>query len=92
MQLGEVAIERAKISTLYVNVRAAAKHDRAKAVPLGLEQEPAGGRDLVRQFREHRFDRRRDVARVAGRLRWWLPRRHDPDLGRFGGQSLGPNH
>ena len=59
MQLGEVPIERTQVAALDVNVRFAAKHDRAKAVPLRLVEERAG-RQIVGELREHRLDRRLD--------------------------------
>ena len=65
MQLGEVPIQRPEIATLDKDVvfRGPAKHDRAKAVPLGLEQEVAIARQIVGEFREHRLDRRSNRQR-----------------------------
>ena len=41
VQLGKVAIERLEVAALDVDVAAAAKDDRAKAVPLRLERKVA---------------------------------------------------
>jgi hypothetical protein len=41
VQLGKVTIERPKVPALDIDGAAAAKDDRAKAVPLGLEEEGA---------------------------------------------------
>jgi hypothetical protein len=60
VQLGEVAIERLQLAALDVEVRVAAEHDGAKAVPLRLVEEPAAVRQHVRQLGEHRLDRRLD--------------------------------
>ena len=60
VQLREVPIQRAQVSALDVDVVLAAKHDRAKAVPLGFEQIVAVPRDLLRDLGEHGFDRRRN--------------------------------
>src|SRR5690606_2312644 len=68
VQLREVAIQRLQVTALDVDVGAAAKDQRAKAVPLRLVEECAGGRQRVGQLREHRLDRRseREAARAAG--------------------------
>ena len=64
VQLGKVAIERPQIAALDEHVGSAAKHDRAKPVPLRLVQErPALGK-LLGELREHRLDGRRRSAQV----------------------------
>ena len=60
VQLGKIAIQGLQIATLDVHIGAAAEHDRPKAVPLRLEQVIAGLGDVVRDFGEHGFDRRRN--------------------------------
>ena len=44
MKVGEIAIERTEVAALNEHVLAASKHDRSKAVPLRLEQQPLVGR------------------------------------------------
>jgi len=56
VELGEVTIERPQLSALDEDAIAVAKHDRAKAVPLGLEQEVAVLRNLLSELGEHGFD------------------------------------
>src|SRR6187549_1529850 len=58
VQVGKVTIERPQVATLNVNVIRAAKHERAKAVPLRLEEKPLALRNTVDRFREHRLYRR----------------------------------
>ena len=60
VQLGKVAIERPQVAALDVHLGAAAKDDRAEAVPLRLVQEAVAGGKLVGELREHRLDRRRE--------------------------------
>ena len=60
VQLGEVAIERPQVAALDEDVRVAAEHDGAEAVPLRLEQERARLGQGLGQLRQHRLDRRRD--------------------------------
>ena len=60
VQLGKVPIERPQIAALDVDVRFAAEHDRAEAVPLRLVQEIAGLGKRLGELREHRLDRRLD--------------------------------
>jgi hypothetical protein len=50
VQLGKVAIERAQVAALDVDVGGGTEHDRAEAVPLRLEQEAVVGGQLVEQF------------------------------------------
>ena len=56
MKLGKVPIQRTEITTLNVDVGAAAKHNRSEPVPFRLIQEPTVGRKLVGKLREHGFD------------------------------------
>ncbi len=60
VQLRKVPIERLEVAALDEHVAPAAKDERAKAVPLGLEEKLVAARDLVRDFREHGLDRRGD--------------------------------
>ena len=60
VKLGKVAVERLQIAALDEHVGGAAEHDRAKAVPLGLVQERALGRQLGRELRQHRLHGRGD--------------------------------
>ena len=60
VHVGKVPIERLQIAALDVDVIAAAKDDRAKAVPLRLVQERSARRQRVGQLCEHRLDRRHD--------------------------------
>src|SRR6185295_17889667 len=57
VQIGEVAIERAPVAALDEHVVSATKHERAKAVPFGFVQVPAGRRQLLGQLCQHRLDR-----------------------------------
>src|SRR6185436_3692443 len=59
VQLREVAVERAQVAALDVDVVAVAEHDRAEAVPLRLEEPAVPRGQLGRELREHRLDRRR---------------------------------
>src|SRR5262249_53598555 len=59
VQLREVAIERSKVATLDEYIGLAAKHQRAKSIPLGLVQKASAGGKRVRELREHRLDWRR---------------------------------
>ena len=56
---GKVAVQRPQVAALEVDLVAVAKHQRAKAVPLGLEQEAALVRKLIGDLGQHGFDRRR---------------------------------
>ena len=56
----------------------AAKDDRAKAVPLGLEQKLVAGGKLVGELREHRLDRRRDRGSLPYAPDWFY---HGRDRG-----------
>jgi hypothetical protein len=58
VQLGEVAIQRTQIAALNINVCVGTEDNRSKAVPLGLEEEAAAGRQGVSQLGQHRLDRR----------------------------------
>src|ERR1051325_4585738 len=60
VQLRKVAIQRLEIPALDVGVASAAKDDRAKAVPLRLEEEITAAWNLLGHLREHRLDGRRD--------------------------------
>ena len=60
MQLGEVAIERPQVAALDEDVRVAAEHDGAEAVPLRLEEEARRFGQRLGQLGQHRLDRRRD--------------------------------
>ena len=66
VQLGEIAVQWLQVAALDVHVRGAAKHDGAKPVPLGLEQEAPGGGQRFLQLGEHRLDRRSDGEVVLG--------------------------
>ena len=60
-QLGEVAVERLRVAALEIEVgAAAAEHDGAEAVPLGLEEEVARFGEGLGQLGEHGLDRRGD--------------------------------
>ena len=62
-ELGEVAIERLQIAALDVEAVAVAKDDRAKAVPLRLEEPGLARRQLGGELGQHRLDRRLDRKR-----------------------------
>ena len=78
VQLGEVAVERPQIAALDVHLAAAAKDDRAEAVPLRLVQEAVAGRQRLGQLGQHRLDRRGDreghgialTAIASSGIRW----------------------
>jgi hypothetical protein len=55
VQLGKIAVERPQVAALDEHVGGSAEHDGAEAVPLGLEQEIARGRELVGELGEHGF-------------------------------------
>lgn len=55
VQVGEIAIERPQVTTLDEHIVRAAKYDRAKPVPFGLEQEVAAVRNLLGDLSEHGF-------------------------------------
>src|SRR5579871_313244 len=55
VQFRKIAVERLQIAALDVDVVAAAKDDRAKPVPLRLEQ-IWSGRNRLRDLGEHRLD------------------------------------
>ena len=57
-ELGEVAVERLLVAARELDVVAVAEHDAAKAVPLRLEQPAVARRNLARELRQHRLDRR----------------------------------
>src|SRR5205085_12244252 len=68
VQLGEISVERAGVAALDEDFVAAAKSERAKAVPLRLVKVFALRRQLVGKLREHRLDRRLDgVGRLNER-------------------------
>src|SRR5262245_28787747 len=56
MQLGEVTIQRTQIAALNVDVALGAEDNRSKAVPLGLEDEAAAGRQRICQLGQHRLN------------------------------------
>src|SRR6266849_790754 len=56
VELGEVAIEGSQVATLDEHVVLTSEHDRAKSIPLGLEQKIAVAWDLFRDLREHGLD------------------------------------
>ncbi len=56
MQLGKVAVQGPQVAALDVHIIGTAENDRAKPVPLGLEQKIAVRRDLGGDFGEHGFD------------------------------------
>src|SRR5688572_7454449 len=58
MQFREVAIEGFQIPALNVHVVRAAEHDGPEAIPLGFEEEAAGGGDFVDELGKHRLDGR----------------------------------
>ena len=57
-QLRKVTIEWFSVAALDENLISIAKHQRAKTIPLGLEDPIALGGQFVYSFREHRQDRR----------------------------------
>jgi hypothetical protein len=57
-QFGKVAVQRFFIAALNQDLVAIAKHQRAKAIPLGLENPSSGLRQLAHALGEHRQDRR----------------------------------
>jgi hypothetical protein len=59
-QLREVAQQRALVARLQVELVAGAEHDAAETVPLRFVRHVAAGRELARELREHRFERRHD--------------------------------
>ena len=59
-QLGEVALERLLVAALDVDLVAVAKDERAKAVPLRLEQPAVAVGQVGDALGEHRRNRRRD--------------------------------
>src|SRR6185369_7210589 len=65
VQLREITIERPRIAALDVHVVLAAEHDRPEAVPLRFIQVVAR-RQLVREFRKHRFDGWLHDSRLPG--------------------------
>jgi len=61
VQLGKVAVERAQVAALDVHLVLLATIDEGpEAVPLGLVQEPAAGREHLGQPGEHGLDGRVD--------------------------------
>ena len=56
-QLGEVAVERLLVAALDQDLVAVAEDERAKAVPLGLEDPAVPGGQLADALGEHRQDR-----------------------------------
>lgn len=58
MQFREVAIEGFQVPALNVNVVTAAEDDGPEAVPLGLEEQTAGGGDLIDELGKHGLDGR----------------------------------
>ena len=60
VQLGKVAIERLRVAALDVDVVAAAKDDRAEAVPFGLEEIVAFRRQALGDPGQHGLDGRCD--------------------------------
>jgi hypothetical protein len=64
VQIREVPVEGAQVPALDEQVDASAEHDRAKAVPLRLVEEIAGGKGLG-ELRQHRLDGRVDRKRPA---------------------------
>src|SRR5271168_5054648 len=57
-QFRKVTIEWFFVAALDENLISIAKHQRAKTIPLGLENPIALGGQFVDSFREHRQDRR----------------------------------
>src|SRR2546423_670521 len=57
VELWEVAVERSQVATLDEDVVLVPKYDRAKAIPLGLEEKVAVMRHGVGDFGQHRLDR-----------------------------------
>ena len=62
-QLGKVAVKRAQIPALNVEVGLMSKDDRAKPVPLRLVKKATSLGQRLRQFRQHRLDWRSDRER-----------------------------
>ncbi len=69
-QLGEIAIERLLIPALDEDLVAVTEEQRAKAVPLGLEDPAFAGWQLADTLGEHRKDWRIDSEVHRGRRRW----------------------
>src|SRR5688572_30136135 len=63
-ELRKVAVERLRIAALDEEAVAVTKDDRAKPVPLGLEEPTVARGKLGRELREHRLDRR--IERKSG--------------------------
>src|SRR3954471_7607321 len=59
-QLGEVSIERLLVPALNEHLVAVAEDERAKPIPLGLEDPAVARRQLADALRQHRQDRRID--------------------------------
>ena len=59
-ELRKVAIERLRVAALNQHLVPVAKNERAKAVPLRLENPVAARRELEGPFREHREEWRID--------------------------------
>src|SRR5688572_9996646 len=59
-QLGEIAVERSLVTALQINVIAIAKHNRAKAIPLRLDDPAVPWRENSNTLRQHRLNRRVD--------------------------------
>ncbi len=60
VQLREVTVEGLEVAALDVDVARAPEDDRAKPVPLGLEEIVAALGDVLRDLGEHGFDGRRN--------------------------------
>src|SRR4051812_46849105 len=57
-QLWEVTEQRLLVARLQIELVAVTEHDAAEAVPLRFVEHLAAGRQLARQLREHRIERR----------------------------------
>src|SRR5262245_57049587 len=82
VQRGEIPIERTQIAALDVEIRGAAEHDCAKAIPFGLVEKAAIRGKLVGKFCEHRLDWRPEGIVAGG----WFNRR------RFFGRRSASRH
>src|SRR5688572_4386498 len=68
VQLGKVAVEGAEVATLYIYVAFTAIDDGPEAVPFGLVEEAAAGRERLGQLGKHGLDGRVDGKRHEASL------------------------
>src|SRR5207247_3976484 len=72
-ELGEVSVHRLLVSALQQDLVAVAKHQRAKAVPLGLEQPAVPGGQGFGGARQHGLERRSEGQAHGPILASWSP-------------------